>query len=111
MYGNGVETGPIKIITAIVRVQIREDRVVAFIVFCVAVAGTTQRRFAEWLIAATAPRVPALSLAVFGWSFPSKQVGLSFPSLLISGFRFAKKEGRPTKGKMECCLIDNRRLD
>jgi hypothetical protein len=77
MFLNGVLIGMAEIIITLVQVVILKVLVAVLVVFCVAAAGTTRLRAAVLPIATMATLLTVALSTVFGWHFPSKQLGIA----------------------------------
>ena len=77
MSGNGVAIGMVEIIITLVQVVILKVLVAVLVVFCVAAAGAARLRTAVLPIATSTPHLTVTIPTVFGWHFPSKQLGIT----------------------------------
>ena len=74
MCGNGAKTG--MVIIARSHKPTQKAQLAAPAVCCVVAAGATRLRIAVLPTATPASRLSAITPTVFGWCFPSKQLGV-----------------------------------
>jgi hypothetical protein len=103
MLGNGAKIGMVD--TAVMHKLTPKEQLAAPIALCVAVAGTSRLRIAVLPSATFAILLAGAATSVFGWCFPSKQLGIlslskDVPPFMLKMMSFAKrKEGRLTDSK------------